>query len=135
MQENEAAPRGPCTGCSVNTPDGNNGRVCAQVLVVCVCVCTPLDKCAPMSVTSTETAQTQREENAGGLGTVQRLLRDLVPSKGGGAASQRLSLPRQYLLSELLLFLFVFLCLHSMWDLSSLTRDGTWALCIGSVAS
>ena len=88
-----------------------------------------------MSVTSTETAQTQREENAGGLGTIQGLLRGLVPSKGGGTASQRLSLPHQYLLSELLLFLFVFLCLHSMWDLSSLTRDGTCALCNGSVDS
>ena len=128
-------PQGDRVQAAASTPQMVIMAGCVHRCWLCVCVHTPLDKCAPMSVTSTETAQTQREENAGGLGTVQRLLRDLVPSKGAGAASQRLSLPRQYLLSELLVFLFVFLCLHSMWDLSSLTRDGTWALCDGSVDS
>ena len=35
------------------------------------------------------------------------------------------------------LFCFVFGCttLHSMWDLSSPTRDGTWAPCSGSAES
>lgn len=78
--------QGDCAQAAVSTSQMVVMAGCVHVIwhvCVCVhaCVHTPLNKCAPMSVTSTETAQARRKEEADSLGTVKGLLRELVVSR------------------------------------------------------
>ena len=111
VQGSEAAPWAPHTGCSVNSPGGGNGKLCAHVLVVCVCAHTSGEVCTHECYQLRNSIDTKRGK-AGDPGPTQGLLRDLVPSKGVDTTSQGLSLPRQYLLSEF--FCFCFLGLHGI---------------------